>query len=243
MIPAHGHLALSAGEAHLWCLDTVGEPSLSWLALLPVEEREELECRGPVGTARQRLVARALLRQALSAYAGCPANTWKLVASPAGKPELPGQQPWTFNISHTAELVTVIIACSREVGVDAEALSRRLPHAEDLVLSPLENRQLIQATPARRHELFFFFWTIKEALGKGLGDGLAAPLDQLTIRCRGEAIRVIDHTRTGLATGWRLGSLRLPRHRVSWACAPMRRAVAPRLCLWHNEKLSIYRVA
>lgn len=243
MIPAYGQLALATGEAHLWCLDTAGEPSPSWLALLPVEERQELECQGPVGTALQRLIARAMLRLALSAYDDCPANTWKLVASPAGKPELHGQQPWTFNISHTAELVTVIVARSRAVGVDAEALSRRLPHAEDLVLSPLENRQLIQATPARRRELFFFFWTVKEALGKGFGDGLGAPLDQMTIRCRGHAIRVIDHARTGMAAGWRLGSLRLPRHRVSWACAPMRRAAAPRLCLWHNDKLSVYRVA
>jgi hypothetical protein len=80
-------------------------------------------------------------------------------------------------------------------------------------------------------------------LGKGLGDGLAAPLDRLTIHRRAQQIRAIDHMRSGMANGWRLGSLRLPRHRVSWACAPMRRAVAPRQCLWRNEKLSVYRVA
>ena len=243
MIPAYGHFTLATGEAHMWCLETVGAPSLSWLALLPVEERQELEGQGPAGTARQRLVARAMLRQALSAYAGCPANTWELVVSPAGKPGLRHQQSLTFNISHTVELAAVIISRSRAVGVDAEAISRRLPHAEDLVLSAPENRQLIRATPAQRRELFFFFWTVKEALGKGLGDGLAAPLDQLTIRSRVPAIQVIDHARTGFARGWRLGSLRLPRHRVSWACAPMPRAVAPFQCLWRSEKLSVYRVA
>jgi phosphopantetheinyl transferase len=243
MMPAYGQLALAAGEAHLWCLDTAGDPSPSWLGLLPAEERHDLEQHGPPATIRQRLVARAMLRLALSVYDDSPPGMWKLVAGPAGKPELHGNRPWTFNISHTERLVAVIISRSRAVGVDAEALSRRLPHAEDLVLSPWENRAIERATPARRRELFFYFWTIKEALGKGLGDGLGLPLDQMTIRNRGQSIRLIDHARTGVVSGWRLGSLRLPRHRVSWACAPMRRAVAPRLCLWHNKKLSVYRIA
>ncbi len=107
MIPAYGHLTLAMVEAHLWCLETVGAPPSSWLALLPVEERHELERQGPAGTVRQRLVARDLLRQAFSVYTSCPGNTWKLVVSPAGKPELRHQQSWNFNISHTAELVEV----------------------------------------------------------------------------------------------------------------------------------------
>jgi 4'-phosphopantetheinyl transferase len=157
MIPPYGHLALSAGEAHLWCFETAGESSPSWLVHLPMVERQELECQGPAGMARQRLFARAMLRLALSAYAGSPANKWEFTVGPAGKPHLRGQHAWNFNISHTAELAAVIISNSRAVGVDAEALSRRLPRAEDFVLSPLENRELIRATPAQRRELFFFF--------------------------------------------------------------------------------------
>jgi 4'-phosphopantetheinyl transferase len=102
-----------------------------------------------------------------------------LESTPYGKPFLPGGPE--FNISHSGEIVVLAVARSGAVGIDVEKIhaveiedfSQYLPEVASL-------RGQLDAD--RLNHLFFDCWTRKEAVLKGAGKGLLAPLKQVTIQ-------------------------------------------------------------
>jgi 4'-phosphopantetheinyl transferase len=102
-----------------------------------------------------------------------------LVWTADGKPFIPGGPE--FNISHSGELVALAVAQSGAVGIDIEEIrpvdtkdfSRYLPEVADLHEKD---------DPAFVSHLFFDCWTQKEAVLKGCGKGLLAPLEQVILQ-------------------------------------------------------------
>jgi 4'-phosphopantetheinyl transferase len=96
-----------------------------------------------------------------------------------GKPFIPGGPE--FNISHSEEMVVLAVRRQGEVGIDIEKIrtvniadfSRYLPEIADLHQKHDGNHA---------HSLFFDCWTQKEAVLKGYGKGLLAPLEQVAIQ-------------------------------------------------------------
>jgi 4'-phosphopantetheinyl transferase len=96
-----------------------------------------------------------------------------------GKPFIPGGPE--FNISHSGDMVVLAVTQSGAVGIDIEKIrpvpiedfSRYLPEVADLYekydVDPVNN-------------LFFDCWTQKEAVLKGYGKGLLAPLEQVALK-------------------------------------------------------------
>jgi 4'-phosphopantetheinyl transferase len=127
------------------------------------------------------LVARGLIRVVLARTAGVDPGAWRFVAGPNGKPRVAapaGREALRFNLTHTDGLVACAVAIGREVGVDAEDMERR-GSPEDLAarfFAAAENDQLARAPAGHRRELFFRFWTLKEAYIKARGLGLSLPL-------------------------------------------------------------------
>ncbi len=175
-------------EVHLWHCDC-GDPEVAarqsdYLALLNDDE-----------VARQRrfafeqdqllfLVARALLRTVLSQYAPLPPAAWTFQQTARGKPHLAGPGSGfglQFNVSHSESVAVCAVTRHRRVGVDVESAARR---ADDRVarrvLSPSELRQFVLAGAAEQRELFFRYWTLKEAYAKATGDGLSLRLRDFT---------------------------------------------------------------
>jgi 4'-phosphopantetheinyl transferase len=87
----------------------------------------------------------------------------------AGKPFLPGYFP--FSISHSNSLAAVLIS-EKEVGIDLEKIVD-IKNTEDFssFFSVSELNQIESSD--NRMEMFFYYWTIKEAILKFTGEGIS----------------------------------------------------------------------
>jgi 4'-phosphopantetheinyl transferase len=126
-------------------------------------------------------VAHALLRTALSRYAGIRPEAWGFVASVHGRPEIDtSTRPrLRFNLSHSKGLVACAVTLERDVGIDVERVGRR---ADTTALarrwfSSSENRFLAGLPAPEARAGFFSLWTLKEAYAKARGLGLGIALD------------------------------------------------------------------
>lgn len=102
-----------------------------------------------------------------------------------GKPFIPGGPE--FNISHAGEMVVLAVTQSGAVGIDIEKI--RSVNIEDFSRYVPEIANLHEKYDADHvNNLFFDCWTQKEAVLKGYGKGLLAPLEQVTIKKEGTAL-------------------------------------------------------
>lgn len=168
-------LPLAADELQVWCLRPEALPP-DGEAPLDAEERAEL---GRLVFARDRQLWRAahvLLRQALAAVTGRPPGEWRFARAAQGKPMLaPGLQGPAFNLTHTPGLVACALCGSGAVGIDAEHdRDGRAPlEIAGSVFTAAERALLERQADPQRAASFFGFWTLKEAVVKATGQGLA----------------------------------------------------------------------
>lgn len=172
-------------EVHVWCAqpDALGDADLlrGLEALLSEEERARHRRFLRERDRRLFLVAHALVRRTLSRYLDVPPEDLLFRANAHGRPEL--ARPWTaphlrFNLSHAHGLAACAVVGELDVGIDVEQL-RPIGDLESLArrtLSPEELQSLLALPAAARPDLFFTYWTLKEAYGKACGRGLSLPL-------------------------------------------------------------------
>lgn len=173
------------GIIRLWLME-VDSPSPAlmaiWRACLDDHERARadrfyFEADRAIYTA-----AHWLLRQALSAAASLAPEAWRFTAERYGKPRIDpalGPLGLGFNLSHTKGLVACAVGPEIDIGLDVERIT---PERADLAVaehyfSPSEVALMRDAPPARRPDIFFRLWTLKEALIKATGEGLHRALD------------------------------------------------------------------
>lgn len=179
--------ALRAGIIHVWQVST-GPASGSTEKLRPIVSPEEWERAGRFHFEKDRrafLFCRGLLRSLLSLYTGAPASRMEFAFGPQGKPSLksPGTNSPGFNASHSGERVILAFAAGREVGVDVELkrLDVNFAALARSSFSALERSAVVALPPAEQADLFYEYWTCKEACIKADGRGLAVPLDRFLI--------------------------------------------------------------
>lgn len=134
---------------------------------------------------RQRfLVGRAFMRSVLGDCLGQQPAALQFEQVPHGKPVLAGHDrgKLQFNLSHTDELLALAISRRHAVGVDVEAVTRKV---ELLALAKRyfaahEYAELAELDAAAQRERFFELWTLKEAWLKARGLGLHIPLDDFS---------------------------------------------------------------
>jgi len=133
---------------------------------------------------RRFVVARARLRELLGERLGMRPQALELVPDSNGKPALTPRlaaSGWRFNMSHCDELALYAFSRGREVGIALEAI-RPLAEADAIAerfFASGERLAYSAFTPSERPTGFLRIWTRKEALAKGLGAGLSAPLEKL----------------------------------------------------------------
>ena len=123
-------------------------------------------------------LCRAALRAVLCPRLDCRNDELAFELSPHGKPSaLVGgvRAPVSFNVSHSGHHGLIALAERGRIGVDIE---ERVPrHDPDgpirTAFSRAEREELAAASGARKVDLFFLLWTMKEALIKALGVGLS----------------------------------------------------------------------
>jgi 4'-phosphopantetheinyl transferase len=175
--------------------------------------------------ARRFVVARAVLRDVLSAYLGVPPTDVRFVYGARDKPALApplAASGLRFNVSHAGEIALYAVGLRRQIGVDVEQV-RALDDLAALAernFSRAERAALFALPPEQRPVAFFACWTRKEAYVKALGDGLAHPLDAFTVAfAPASPARIVDIAGdTRAASQWTLAALDVaPGHEAAVA--------------------------
>ncbi len=155
-------------------------------AWLDEEEQARWQRYQHDGPRRRFALCRTALRAILCGQLGCQNEQLAFGASDHGKPYAVVQgvaAPVSFNVSHSGAHGLIAFAAAGRLGVDVE--ERRAPRDLDglisSVMGPDEQAELALVHGCRKLHLFFNFWTIKEALIKALGLGLALDMSGFEI--------------------------------------------------------------
>jgi 4'-phosphopantetheinyl transferase len=170
-----------------WSVGLTGLAGLAYDALTTVCSAPEYQAADRFRFDRDRrayLVAHGLLRHALSACAPEHApQDWSFVRTAHGRPELDARfaSSLRFNLSHCATRVSCVVSTSVDCGVDVESVARDVQTAllQEQCLAGAEQRWVRAGAPAQQTRRFMQLWTLKEAVAKAVGLGLALPFAQL----------------------------------------------------------------
>ncbi len=176
---------LDEGAIHVWRADL--EAAHACPGILSPAERERA-ARFHFNRDRSRFEAcRSLLRRLASAYAGLAPEALVFGYGPHGKPYLEQGSGLHFNVSHSGG-VGLLAFARREVGVDVERIraGRDLAGLARTCFSAVERERIFAQPPERQAEVFFEYWTAKEACIKAEGGGFSIPLRRFSIIERGE---------------------------------------------------------
>lgn len=123
------------------------------------------------------------LRQIFSEYLNIPAVEFTVERSEFGKPFLRDFSEWHFNLSHSGEKLLLAISYKNPVGIDIEKMKSRSAIEEVVKRCFSENEQTywFSLCENERLQIFYNFWTRKEAVVKGIGRGIALGLNQCEI--------------------------------------------------------------
>lgn len=126
--------------------------------------------------------ARVFLRDVLARYTNERAGSLAIANSPAGKPALTGFD-LEFSLSHSGKIALLGVTRGQALGVDLESLDKpvNLTQVGPEVLSNDEMTALRAIEGSDQSTAFYHYWTVKEAIGKAMGTGLAYDTRALTL--------------------------------------------------------------
>lgn len=186
--------AIENGPAvHVWGLSLSSISAGEFGLLSSLCTRAELDRAARFVFARDRrayLAAHALLRFALSEHEPeRPPRAWSFQTGEHGRPEIAEsfRSQLRFNLSHCLTRVVCVVCRTSDCGIDVEPLARGV--GRELlcgrVLSTAELDWVHSVAPGLRTQRFLRLWTLKEAISKALGLGLALPFEQLELDLSG----------------------------------------------------------
>lgn len=216
--------ALRRHDVHVYATTVADAANLEELErVLSAAERERASRFVRPGDRATYIVAHELLRRSLSRYADVSPEGWRFEADELGKPRLSDvhAEGLSFNLTHTDGLVACAIgAPGVAIGVDAEAVDRRLPDLLAIArrfFSAEEASALGAQAPSSRPIAFSELWTLKEAFVKAVGSGLSHPLDQFAFELGDEGVLSFRSATTD-PRDWQFALFApTPRHRLSIA--------------------------
>jgi len=133
-------------------------------------------------------VCRGTLRRLISFYTGQDAGSIRFRLGSHGKPSLMGEHACDlrFNVSHSGQLALLAFSLNQEIGVDVEFKREEVDFVSlaEMSFSREERAAVLACPPADRADLFYEYWTCKEACIKADGRGLSVPLDQFSVANR-----------------------------------------------------------
>jgi 4'-phosphopantetheinyl transferase len=171
--------SLPEDEVHIWQanLESSWNMTERLRGILSIEEQQRADRFHFDHDRKRHTLARILLRQVAARVLNTSPERLNITSAPDGKPHLllDASQPHIeFNISHSKDLIYVVVANGRAVGIDVEEMQSDFPVemvARD-AFSAVEFDGLMAVDPTLRLESFFTCWTRKEALHKAQGTGL-----------------------------------------------------------------------
>ena len=179
-------LKLEPGQVHVWftCPEDIQDPDLlaSYHSLITQEEKEKQARYIMPWHRHTSLIARVLVRCALSRYADVNPQDWRFDRNSHGKPQLAKEcllAPLHFNLSHTHGMAACAVTHGGPIGVDVERWDRQrdFDRLAARFFSPYEANLLKEVPEYAKRRLFFNIWTLKESYIKARGVGLSMGLD------------------------------------------------------------------
>lgn len=182
-------MVMNSQRVWIWTLPVTAPSRLPWPALEAVLDPEEqaraARFQSPLD--RQTYVAaHALGRFLLSSVVGGDPGQWRFVVDPQGKPEVlwsaDAPRP-RLNLSHTRGLAAAALTFDHDVGIDVESLDRRVDGLSlaKRFFSTAEHQALLRADPQQSKRDFLCLWTLKEAVVKANGKGIAGQMSAFTV--------------------------------------------------------------
>jgi 4'-phosphopantetheinyl transferase len=202
----------TSSNVDLWWLDPSRLSERQWAQLhefLNDEELARTRAAKSLCGARELVAGRGLLRSVLGAYVGVEPVSLRIELAANGKPRLAEHEELHFNLSHTRKLVVCAVA-RRELGVDAEYVTRPAPLAVARHYFSERERAELSAHGAAASRQFFKYWTVKEAFLKARADGLAQ-LRGVECEFEGSQVRLRVQQAPVRASAWSV---------VTWAATP-----------------------
>ncbi|MBD2517903.1 4'-phosphopantetheinyl transferase superfamily protein [Nostoc sp. FACHB-973] len=179
-LPAPTDLTLLPDEIHLWRIN-LEQPEAQLQHLRTTLSSDEIARaeRFYFQEHRQRFIAgRGILRSILGRYLGIKPSEVEFNYQQRGKPILAdsfADSGLEFNLSHSQELGLCAVNYKREIGVDLEYI-RPVSDLEALAKRFFLTREyeMLRSLPSnQQQEVFFRYWTCKEAYLKATGDGIS----------------------------------------------------------------------
>ncbi len=168
--------------------------------VLNQQEEAGLRARGTLRRQAERIAGRVAAKRAIQALTGAAFEDIRIRNLPSGEPvvELGGQPGPALSISHSGGLAVAVARSSGRVGVDLEQVQQRHPAFTQGWFTAGE-RELVGEDPGR----ITCAWTVKEAVLKALGTGMAlSPLEV-------EVLALSDHGTVEVALRGRAASRHL----------------------------------
>jgi 4'-phosphopantetheinyl transferase len=182
----YSRVSVPPDDIHIWFRSTesLDESAIAAaVSVLSDDERARYRRFHFAHDARDYAAAHALLRAALSRDGNLPPESWRFDKDARGKPFLidQGARRASFSLSHAHGMVACAVTQDADVGVDVECIDRTVNAGELAArfFAPAEADLLAQLDAGARRDRFFDLWTLKEALVKALGVGLAMSLASL----------------------------------------------------------------
>ena len=150
------HLGLPSGAAHL---------------LSPAEQERLAKMRHPQ-QARLFLLGRYLLRQLLADPMSQSPERIDIKINARGKPQLV-QPGWHFNISHSGSTLALAISNQAPLGIDVEGRLLSSTQVHRLARRYFTDAEQAWLNQHNNADAFLQLWTIKEAVLKAHGSGIA----------------------------------------------------------------------
>lgn len=157
-------------EVHVWVSSLTGADSRT----LSLDELARADRIRPPAARRRFIAARAITRAVLGSYVGASAETLCFDSERLGKPGL-RDHALRFNVSHAGDVLVCAIAASMEVGIDVEGpefVTSPSPTLIERILSRRERRWIDALDRDLAPGAVLRAWVRKEAVSKGLGEGL-----------------------------------------------------------------------
>jgi 4'-phosphopantetheinyl transferase len=146
-------------------IDENSHQDLSWL---PVNEQQKLSGFHRYQDKMIGVVGKLLLRHGLQELGFSPKLVLNLQYTEQNKPYL--DIPWNFNITHCNDFVAIVFAERTFVGLDVEKIEPIQTEDFKSCFTELEWTDILDAEDLNTR--FFYYWTRKEAILKGIGSGL-----------------------------------------------------------------------
>lgn len=150
---------------------------------LSAAERERLAAFGHLDRRRSFALGRLAARELLGRRLGMPPEAVPLQVAPDGAPEVVGHS-LAVSITHTGRGDRVRGAAAigeRPLGIDLERVVRRSSGLVQRILNE-DEAAMLEAMPGASWEALTLFWSLKEAVLKGLRTGFRRPARSIRLR-------------------------------------------------------------